>query len=141
MFPEPSSEAPLIEITARQGEDRNHNLFLGGIDTKPIQTKKEVHGLEGHPFVSVNEGVVLRDPEAVCCSQRRKIGVGLVMALIPRTFEGRFQKPPITKAARPAVGLDLIGVDGENVDHTKPAWLGHLASSRIALRYRLAPSA
>lgn len=39
------------------------------------------------------------------------------------------------------MSLDLIRVDGKNVYESKPTGFGHLASSRMALRYALAPSA
>ena len=38
------------------------------------------------------------------------------------------------------MSLDLTGVERENMNGSEPAWFDHLASSRIALRYRLAPS-
>ncbi len=141
VVPEPSSKACLIEVATRQGEDRGYDLFLGGIDAKAVQTEEEVHGLEGHPLVSIHEGVVLGDPKAVCRSQRGKISVGLAVDAVAGTFESGFQEAPVPKAEGSAVSLDLIRVDRQNVDRTKPAWLGHLASSRRALRYRLAPSA
>jgi len=39
------------------------------------------------------------------------------------------------------VGLDLVSVHGKDVDKGEPTRFGHLASSRMALRYCLAPSA
>lgn len=62
---EPRREAGLIEVTARQREDGGHDFFLGGINAKPVQPEEEVHGLEGHPLVPIDEWVVLRDPEPV----------------------------------------------------------------------------
>jgi hypothetical protein len=32
------------------------------------------------------------------------------------------------------VSLDLIGVDGEDMSDSQPAWFGHFASSRMAFR-------
>ena len=130
-----------MEISGCQGEDDRHDLLFGGVDAEAVQAQEEVHGLEGHALVSVHEGVVLGNPKAVCCSQRRKISVCLVVEAVSRTFESGFQEPAVTKAKGSAVSLDLIGVDREDVDGGKPTWLGHLASSRMAFRYRLAPSA
>ena len=63
------------------------------------------------------------------------------LTLVSGTFKGGFQEAPLPKAAGSAVSSDLIGVDRQNVDRIKPAGLGHFANSRMALRYRLAPSA
>ncbi len=63
------------------------------------------------------------------------------MEAVPRPLEGRLQETPVPETERAAMGLDLIGMDSEDVDEGQPAGLAHLASSRMALRYRLAPSA
>lgn len=141
VVPEPGSQARLIQVTTRQREDRGYHPFLGGIDAEAVQTEEEVHGLEGHPLVSIDEGVVPGDPKAVCRSQRGKVSAGLEVVAVSGTFEGGFQEAPVPKAEGSAMSLDLIGVDRQNVDRIKPAWLGHFASSRMALRYRFAPSA
>ena len=141
MFPEPGSEAQLVEVAARQGENGTDDLFLRGVDTEPVQSQEQIHGLEGHTLVAVDKGVVLGNAEAVCGSQRRKLGFGLVMESTSGALKGRRQEPTIPKTEGSAVSLNLIRVDRENVGNNEPPRLGHLASSRIALRYFLAPSA
>jgi len=134
VLPKPGSEAGLIELPSRQGKDGRYDVFFGGIERKAVQAEEQVHGLEGHPLVAVDEGVVLRDAESVCCSEGGEVGVVLVAESISRTFEGGVQESPIAEAEGPAVSLDLIGVDRENVDRSEPAGFGHFASSRMALR-------
>lgn len=141
VFPEPGSEAQLVEVAARQGEDGTYDLFFGGIDAKPVQPEEQIHGLEGHALVAVDKGVVLGDAEAVCRGQRREIGLGIVTKSISGALEGGLQESAIPKAVGSAMSLNLVRMDGENMRDNEPTRFGHLASSRIALRYFLAPSA
>ena len=141
MFPKPGGEARLVEVAARQGEDGTDDLFFRGVDTEPVQSQEQIHGLEGHTLVAVDKGVVLGNAEAVGCSQRRKLGFALVMESISGALKGRLQEPTVPKTEGSAVSLNLIRVDRENMGNNEPTRFGHLASSRIALRYFLAPSA
>jgi len=38
------------------------------------------------------------------------------MKAVPGPLEGRLQETPVPETARAAMGLDLIGMDGEDVD-------------------------
>ena len=108
VFSEPESEALLIEVAARQGEDGAYDQFLWGIDSKPVQSEEQIHGLEGHALVPVDKGVVLGNAEAVCCSQGHKIGLGLVVESISGPLKGGLQESPIPKAEGSAMSLNLI---------------------------------
>ena len=134
MVTEPSSEAGLIEVSTRQRHDNGNDLFLGGVNAEAVQTEEEIHGLEGHAFVSIHEGVVIGKTEAIGSSERGKIGIWVVMIPVEGSFEGRFQETTVAESERAPVCLDLIGVDGEDVDNSKPTRFDHLASSRMALR-------
>ncbi len=141
MFSEPVSESGLVEVAARQREDERDDLLFGRINTEAVQAEEEIHGLEGDALVAVHEGVVAGESKAVGGCEGCKIGVGVVKEAVSRPFEGRFKEAPIAESEGSAMGLDLISVDGSDVYWRKPTGLGHLASSRMALRYRLAPSA
>ena len=146
MAPEPLSERWLIELPAGEGQDDCDDLFLRRIDPKAVQPEKEVHRLEGDALVAIQKGMVARESESVRSCERREVRLGLVAKQVARAFQRRVQQSPISNSERAAVGLDLIRVYAEHVDRGDPAWFGrswfrHLASSRIALRYFLAPSA
>ncbi len=66
---EPSSEARLIEVSARQRQDNGNDLFLRGFNAEAIQTEEEIHGLEGDAFVPINKGMVVGKTEAVGSSE------------------------------------------------------------------------
>ena len=134
MVTEPSSEAGLIEISTRQRHDNDNDLFLGGVNAEAVQTEEEIHGLEGHAFVPIHEGVVIGKTEAICSSESGKIRIWVVMIAVEGSFEGRFQETTVAESERAPVSLDLIGVDRQDVYDGKPARFDHLASSRMALR-------
>lgn len=56
------------------------------------------------------------------------------MESVAGAVEGRLQEPPVPKPEGAAMGLGLIGVDGDNVYDSEPTRFDHLASSRMALR-------
>lgn len=131
---EPVGETRLIQVSAGEGEDEGDNLLFWCIDPEAVQAEEEIHGLEGYPLVPVQEGMIARKPEPICGSDRGKIGLGIVEESIARAFQGGLQEAPVPQPEGAAVGLDLISVDGEDLYRGNPAWLSHLASSRMALR-------
>ncbi len=141
MIAEPSSQRRLIEITTCQSEHGGDDFFLGNVDAEAVQAQEEIHGLKGHALVSIAEGMVARDAEAVGRGQSRKVGVRVVVKSVAGPLERRFEEPTVAQSDSASVGLDLIRVDGEDVGGSQPTRLIHLESSRMALRYRLAPSA
>ncbi len=56
------------------------------------------------------------------------------MEAVSRTVEGRLQEAPVPESEGTAVSLDLIGVDGKDVNESEPTGFDHFASSRMALR-------
>lgn len=134
MVAEPVGEGGLIEGASRQRQDEGDDLFLGGIYAEAVQAEEEIHGLEGDALVAVHEGMVAGESKPIGGRECRKIGVGFVSESVSRAFESRFKEAPVPKAERSAMSLDLISVDGEDVNRRKPTRLGHLASSRMALR-------
>lgn len=104
----------LVEVALGEVHDDGNDFFLRGVDPKPVEAEEEVHGLKGHPFVAVQEGMVLRDPEAVGGGECEEIGVGFVVEAIARPIQGGLEKGPVPDTERPTVILDLIGMDGEH---------------------------
>lgn len=65
MIMDPCREARLVEVPARQREDGGHDVFLGGVDSKSIQPKEEIHSLQGWPLASIDEWMILCNAESV----------------------------------------------------------------------------
>ena len=63
------------------------------------------------------------------------------MKPVSRAFDGRLQETSVSESEGAAVSFDLIRMDGKDVYESEPPGFNHLASSRMALRKRLAPSA
>ncbi len=141
MTAEPIGKGGLLELPTREGEDEKHNLFFRSLDTEPVQTKEQIHGLEGDALVAVDKRMVLRKPVPVGCCQSEQIRSRIVLKPVSGPFQSRLEKITIPKSERTAVGLDLVGVDRKDVGGRQPDGLAHLASSRIAFRYFFAPSA
>jgi hypothetical protein len=131
---DPVSKLGFIELAGCEGQDKRHDSFLGGFDAETVKPEEEIHGLESHAFVPVNERMVVGEPKAISRSERSEVWVRTVVELILGTLQCRFEEPPIPKAGRAAVCLDLIRVNGENMYESKPTRFNHLASSRMALR-------
>ncbi len=141
MLPKPGSEIGLIELPAGEREDQSDDLFLRCINAEAVQPKEEIHCLEGDTLVPVNERMVLGEAKTIGCSKGGKVCVRVVVEPVLRALNGRFQEAPVSESEGAAVNSDLIRMDGENVYESEPPGFDHLASSRMALRYRLAPSA
>ena len=90
--------------------------------------------MECDALVPVHERMVVGETESIGCSQGGKVCVRVVVEPVSRTFDGRLQETPVPQSKGPAVSLDLIRMDGEDVYESEPTGFDHLASSRIALR-------
>ena len=141
MLTDPFSKLGLVELAGCEREDKSYYLFLEGFDTEVVQPEEEIHGLESDAFVPVNERMVVGETKTIGRGKRGKIGVRTVVVSVFGTFKRRFKETPIPKSGRAAVRFDLIRMDGKNMYESKPTRFGHFASSRMALRKRLAPSA
>jgi hypothetical protein len=130
----PGSKIGLIQLSAGERENQCDDLFLRGFNAEAVQPEEEIHGLEGDALVPVNEGMVVGETESIGCSKGRKIRVRVVVKPVSRTFDGRLQETPVPESKGPAVSLDLIRMDGEDVYESEPTGFDHFASSRMALR-------
>jgi len=137
----PRGELSLTEGAAGDAEHERHDLFLLRLDSEAVQAEKDVHGLEGHTLVSIYEGMVVRQGESIGGREGAKIGVGFVNETVARAVHRRLKEARISQAIRSAVGVDLVGVDGQDHGSAEPAGFVHLASSRMAFLYSFAPSA
>ena len=134
MIAEPGGQGGLIQVATRQSAKGRYDFFFANIDAEAIQAEEEVHGLKGHALVSVEERMVTCDTESAGCSECREVGIGLVAESVARAPESGLEQATVTHADSASMGLDLIGMDGEDVDRCEPPGLAHLASSRMALR-------
>jgi hypothetical protein len=85
---EPGSEIGLIKLPASEREDKSDNLFLRGFNAEAVQSKEEIHSLEGDTLVPVNKGMVLGEAKTMGCSKGGKVCVRVVVEPISRTLEG-----------------------------------------------------
>jgi len=111
VLPKPGGECSLIERPTRKSEDKRHNFFLRSVNAKAVQPQEEVHGLESNPLISVDEGIVLRNPESIGCSEIAEVSCGLIVEAITRSIQSELQEPTIPESERAAVAPDLISMD------------------------------
>ena len=65
MVLEPCREFGFFELTAGQSQHHGDGLLLRSINPQAIEAEKEIHGLKGDAFVSIDEGVVPGDPKPI----------------------------------------------------------------------------
>ena len=116
VVPEPSREGVLVELTTREGKNEKYDFLFGGLDSESVQAEKEVHGLEGDALVAVHERVVLGEAEPVRGGQSGKIRLRIILEPVLRPLQCRLQKPAVSQPKGSAMGLNLVGVDGKDVD-------------------------
>jgi len=97
-----------VEIVADEGE--------GGVgvrrDAPPVDREKCIGRGETNALVAVDEGMV--PGQAFPKRGRLPDQVGVIAGL--RSKQGRFQQSGIPQPLRPAIALDLVGVDCKNLD-------------------------
>ena len=134
MLADPVSKLGLIELAGCEGQDKRNDRFLGGFEAEAVQPEEDIHGLERDALVPINKRMVVGETKAIGCGERSEVWVRTVVELVLATLQCRFEETPIPETDRAAVCFDLIRMDGENMDESKPTRFGHLASSRMALR-------
>lgn len=95
MVTEPGGEGRLIKVASGQCEHGGHNLGFGCIDAEAVKAEKEIHGLEGDALVAVDEGVVLREAEAIGGGKGSAIGALIVDEEVSRALKCRLEEGPI----------------------------------------------
>ena len=97
-----------VEIVADECE--------GGVgvrrDAPPVDREKRIGRGKTDALVAIDEGVV--SGQAFPKSCRLPDQVGVIAGL--RSKQGRFQQSGIPQPLRPAIALDLVGVDCKNLD-------------------------
>ena len=141
MISKPGSKFEFVQFTTGKSQDQAYHFLFRRIDPQAIESEKEIHGLERHTLVAIDEGVVFRNPKTIGCSKTAKIRSRLILEPVPWPAERRVQKALVSEPGRSAVRFDLVSMHSENKRHREPTGLLHFASSRMALRYCLAPSA
>jgi hypothetical protein len=140
MLPEPVGQLGFWQLPGGKSEDQADHVRLLGFNSKSVEAKEDIHGLEGDTLVPIDERMIPRDTKPVGCRQVREIGLGFVVEPNSGSLQSGIEETGIPQPKRSAVLLDLTGVDRANHGGVEPPRLLHLASSRMALRYCLAPS-
>jgi len=140
MVPKPGREFCFVQFAAGEGQHQAYDLLLRRINSQAAEAEKEVHGLECDTLVPVDEGVVSRNPKPIGGGQTKEVRSRLILEPVSWPAEGGFQKTLVSEPERASVRFDLVSMHGNNKRHREPPGLLHFASSRMALRYRLAPS-
>ena len=59
------SKFGFAQFTTGKSQDQNYHFLFRRIDSQAVQSEKEIHGLESHTLVSIDEGVVFRNPKPI----------------------------------------------------------------------------
>jgi uncharacterized protein len=137
---EPLSQVNLLQLASGQGEDDVRHVGFFRVDAQTVETEEDIHRLEGHPFVAINEGVIPSESKTIGCCEIDEVSLGLVVEPISGAVQGGIEETLVSQPKRSAVLLHLTRMDRANHGGAKPPRLVHFESSRIALRYCLAPS-
>jgi hypothetical protein len=137
---EPVGKRGFWQVTRGKSENQADHFGLLRVDTESVEAEEDVHGLEGDALVPVDEGMISSEPKPVGCCEIEEIGLRLVVEPISGSVQRGIEETLISKPKRSAMLLDLAGVNCTDHGGIEPPRLLHLASSRMALRYCLAPS-
>lgn len=134
---DPFCEFAATHTTIGNAQNRIYNFRFGCFDLESIKNQEHVRGHKGHPLVPVQEGVVLRETEAILSCEHREIHIGLVGPNMLGSRQRGLEQPGITQPELAAVLAHLVSVQGFNDRPAEPYRLlhGYLDSSRRALRY------
>ena len=140
MVSEPGGQFGFWQVTRGKGENQVHHFWFLCLNWESVEAEEHVHGLEGQALVPVQEGVVLSEPNTIGCCEIKDIGLGLLMETISGSVQLRVEKTLISQSKGSAMLSNLAPMDSSDHVGIEPPRLLHLASSRMALRYCLAPS-
>ena len=113
---QPVRDRSLVDRSVGQCEPRRHAGRVVSGQLKTVQVEKDLCREEANALVSVEEGMVFRQPECVGSSQRRKVGFAIRKQVL-RTIEGAIEESVVTDTRRPAMLDPLLFVQ---VKHGAP---------------------
>src|SRR5881296_1116421 len=137
----PLRELPLAAPPVRHRQHGLHHFFLRRLQPVTVQLHEDRHGQERDPLVAIPVRVIVRQAPAVRGGQRRHIRGRLVVPLVPRTSERRFERVLVPDARQSSVLAKLVQVNRVDNDALHPLRLAtplphrYFANSRRALRY------
>ncbi len=65
VFSKPLGYLRLLQVASGQVEDEAHHFRFLRVDAQAVQSKEDVHRLEGDPLVAIDEGMVPSKTEPV----------------------------------------------------------------------------
>jgi hypothetical protein len=137
---EPVGQSGFWQVTRGQRENQPDHLRLLRFDTESIEAEENVHGLEGDTLVPIEKRVISGEPKTVRCCEIEEVGLRFVVEPISGSFQRGVKETLVSQSERAAMLLNLAGMNRTDHGGVEPPWFLHLASSRMALRYCLAPS-
>jgi hypothetical protein len=140
MLSEPNGQLGFWQFTRGKSENQADHFGLLRVDLESVEAEEDVHCLEGNALVPVDKGMISSESKPVGCCEIEEIGLRFVEEPISGSVQSRIEEALVSQAKRSAMLVDLAGVNRTDHDGVEPPRLRHLASSRMALRYCLAPS-